>query len=349
MEVFIDTNILFKDPLLKSNYNRQLMKLAKKDRIRIHICTLVLEELKYHTDKNYQSLLERIKNNYNDLNKLFPSGSYDPILPTEELPDFLNYYRGLSQDAAISVISYSPNILSELVRRSIHRIKPFSEKKQEFRDAIIWLTYLNHCRESSLENCVLITENISDFGSPGSRNLHPDLEKEWPDLSLYLSSKSLFETNLELKKISSNVELEEWIESQQIDDEYLTEIVAYDSDIKKIIERSLGFYIQSLSFSVVDPNHRDGFLEYDSLEIESIKLDDIEIFEDEAIISGTIYSSVTVLIQYFDFFADYDFTDHRFSHSQEIPIDIDFSFSYDQSEQPTQFEIHSEFVNRDRK
>ncbi len=61
------------------------------------------------------------------------------LLPSDEeiMKLFDSYFEKLQSEGLIHTVHYSNDILPELIRRSIYRIKPFTESKQEFRDAII--------------------------------------------------------------------------------------------------------------------------------------------------------------------------------------------------------------------
>ncbi|KAA0930100.1 MULTISPECIES: PIN domain-containing protein [Bacillus] len=68
-------------------------------------------------------------------------------------------------------------------------------KKNEFRDAVFWLTYSSFVKENRLENCYFITNNVNDFFDitciDSSSVLHPELLKDCDNFILYRSIKDL--------------------------------------------------------------------------------------------------------------------------------------------------------------
>lgn len=57
------------------------------------------------------------------------------------------FYLELQEDGLLNILSCPNDILSELVDRSVNRIKPFKERKSEFRDAVTWLTYTKYAEK----------------------------------------------------------------------------------------------------------------------------------------------------------------------------------------------------------
>src|SRR5699024_11570913 len=59
MNIFLDTTVLFSDPFLKGNYNRNIIKLAKdyKD-ITFYMSDVVYKEAKRHFEKNVREHLK---------------------------------------------------------------------------------------------------------------------------------------------------------------------------------------------------------------------------------------------------------------------------------------------------
>ncbi|WP_181170546.1 PIN domain-containing protein [Priestia megaterium] len=105
----------------------------------------------------------------------------------------------------IEIVGYDNSILPELVNRAVNRIKPFTEGKQEFRDAVIWLSYALLAKERKLENCLLITGNTTDYCSK-NKELHPDFLKDSERFTIYKDAYTLVEAD-NMKEFKEEYEL----------------------------------------------------------------------------------------------------------------------------------------------
>jgi len=74
-------------------------------------------------------------------------------------------------------VHYKDEYLKEVINRSIKRIKPCSEKGEEFRDSLLWLTLLYIAEASENKMIVIISNNIKEFASDNG-SLHPKLKDE---------------------------------------------------------------------------------------------------------------------------------------------------------------------------
>ncbi len=98
---------------------------------------------------------------------------------------------------------------------SINRQKPFTEKKTELKDALIWLTYSDYANSNKLNNCHLLTANCCDFCDlnlikQNQVELHPDLKKDCDKFKVYLNIKEFYKTNSDWLD-SPILEFKHWI------------------------------------------------------------------------------------------------------------------------------------------
>ncbi len=182
--IILDTNILRKDFLLKSNHFRILKEFMYASRSKLVLPSIVFQEL-------IQLYKKEIEFKHNELSKL--TEYVNRNLLVSEVPDYKTKYK-LDIDKSVSEykhyikkqlnpfveeIYYENSFLPELVRRSVEKVKPISSKGEEFRDALLWLTILNYVKkQKSKIEVSFITNNITDFGDKTKRNLHPDLLEE---------------------------------------------------------------------------------------------------------------------------------------------------------------------------
>ncbi|KHE72951.1 PIN domain-containing protein [Halobacillus sp. BBL2006] len=144
MNVYLDSNIIYSDPFFKQSYSHLTLELAQENIVNIYMSRVVYQE-------SYNNYKKQIQEMMSDIKKLqakekFTKGSIDEYFEVKQdgisnyLKEFEEFYEELFAQGVITLIEYDNNILPELVSRSLQRVQPFTDKKQEFRDAIIWLS-----------------------------------------------------------------------------------------------------------------------------------------------------------------------------------------------------------------
>lgn len=186
MHIFLDTNLLFTDPFFRGNYNRQLITLIEKrneqnehreeaecqidlkfeeEEIKLYMSRVVFEETKNHYTTYINQTFKQISEVDKTISKYMDIEFF--VTPDKKKEDTINYFDTYYQkliDANILVILEHPqNVVDELVNRAVKKLQPFFNDKNEFRDAIIWLTYARFAEEQDLKNCYFLSNNISDF------------------------------------------------------------------------------------------------------------------------------------------------------------------------------------------
>jgi hypothetical protein len=273
--VFIDSNLLYSDPFFKENFGRLLIELSRKNKIQIHLSTVVLEEVTNNYTKLVVSNFDIINKEIGKLNKISLTPTM-PALPKIEVfeHEIQAFYSELQKNEIINIIEYSNDILPELVQRSLKRIKPFTNKKQEFRDAIIWLSITEYIKTNKLENNVLLTDNKIDFWDSDKKQLHQDLLKDFQNIIVYSNYREYFTTNELIQKITEEINFKNWLDSLKIDEKFIVSIITTKllESVKKGIEENI---------NPVDPckyfDNVDGiYFEYD-YSLDAIKLIDFTV------------------------------------------------------------------------
>jgi len=225
--VFIDTTELYNDPFLKNNHNRILLKLSQNGIINIIISKLVLLETENHVKEKYEEIsndLKTIKNKIDIINHKSSNVLENvKINIDDKVTQFNNYYNELKENKVIEIIDIDNNLLPEVIDRAIKSKKPSSKHKNEFRDCIIWLSYAHYIKSNYLDDTLFITNNTSDFYNKEKDQLHDELMEDINpfDITLYKSTKELFDKKVELlKSLESREELENIRE--QVDFDFLT-------------------------------------------------------------------------------------------------------------------------------
>jgi len=167
MNFFLDSTVFQngKDVFMNNRLSREFFNICRQQNFQIYISTVVIDEIRrqFYTFMNGQ--LKNIGAGIGAINTVPRIYGPSSNLPSIEsiMDNFDLYFKNLEEEGIINIVPYCNEFLPELIHRSIHRIKPFTESKQEFRDAVIWFSYAKLAEEKQLENCVLISGNTTDY------------------------------------------------------------------------------------------------------------------------------------------------------------------------------------------
>lgn len=285
INIFLDSNIFYGDPYFSQGLNRILLSKINKFQGKIYISDIVVKEVK----NNYKKRLEEINNKIKRLNKDLKCvpNSYDVNLieVEQELKKMEEHFLNSINENKIVILETDNNLLPEVINRSINRIKPFTEKKQEFRDCLIWLTYVNEAEINKLDNCFFITNNISDFCIKDKNkeiHLHNDLKKDTNKIKIYSSIYEFLKKEKELIEKLDDINIECKIQQITIDE--------FESQIEDIIMDEIysevDKYIDDISSSSLSNMYKVN-IDYASLtSIDSYKI--IEVKTDIDIKNGIV-------------------------------------------------------------
>ncbi len=304
MNIFLDTTVIFSDPFLKRNYNRNLLKLARdyKD-ITFYMSEVVYKESKRHFERNVREHLEdlnkiqsKLKNYKRDYFETVVDVGVEAEQKTKELlNNFEIFYKELQENDLLHILSCPVNILPDIIDRSVHRIKPFKENKSEFRDAVTWLTYVNYVEQNFLPDCYFITENVTDFFDEKKVNLHPDLLSDSTKLKPFINLKKLAQEDQKIKsyfeeKQGREQEILEWIDENNIDENYVLGYFKESSfnGLFNQIYHLCSDYVSSLDRIKLDGMYYDGEPYLDGIDITNIQDFNIEVIAEEIIVSGEL-------------------------------------------------------------
>lgn len=167
MNFFLDSTVFQngKDVFLNNRLSKEFLNICRQQNFSIYISTVVIDEIRRQFYIFMNGQLKNIKAGIGAINTVpriyGPSGN----LPSIEsiMSSFDSYFKNLEEEGTINIVPYYNEFLPELIHRSIYRIKPFTESKQEFRDAIIWFSYAELAEQRQLENCYLISGNTTDY------------------------------------------------------------------------------------------------------------------------------------------------------------------------------------------
>lgn len=331
VNIFLDTTMTYKDPFFKNNYNRNLLKLAEVHGFPLYMSSVVFEETRNKYHENVKSRMQALETAVDDLSNFYPTDfDTSTIQCTQEdfMEKFDAFYKDLIERDVLQVLNYDHDILPELVERSIKRVKPFGPKKQEFRDAITWLTYANFVEEHQLDHCFFLTENVNDF-CEGKGKIHQELRKDTERIKHYTSAKELLEKESILDPMIRTFELVEWVESENIDEEYISHILNQRPSFQEIYD-----YIQHYALNVsvdrfVSDAYDNGYCELSSMDVTEVEDSNVEVIGDEIIVSGTAHVSALMEVYFYNHFRE-SRIDDDYTHvgGNNVDLAITFSFSY---------------------
>ncbi|MDO7849585.1 PIN domain-containing protein [Hymenobacter sp. M29] len=196
MIIVLDTNIIMENWLFDKPYHKALIDYINKS----VDCQVVFPQIVWSEIRaKYKSELKDALNKQASANRtvgkyIYISNDYDPFGDSmKELKenahfididkaydDYSEYLLATLLCGYHSIIEYPDGVLPRLAEKAIARIKPFSTKGEEFRDAILWQSVLNIAHEyDELNPIVFISKNTNEFSDITDKNkLHPELEYE---------------------------------------------------------------------------------------------------------------------------------------------------------------------------
>ena len=297
MNFFLDTTILYNDPFLANTHNKTLVNMTKNHNFRIYISDVVYQENKNH----YLNRLEDINKQINEI--LYKQKGIATVLPSIiqpinidlELKKLEDHYNDLGNNNIVTILPVNNSILPELINRSIHRKKPFTDKKQEFRDAIIWLTYAHYAETMDLEDCYFITDNISDFFK--NNKIHPDLEQDSKRFTPVKKVFSLLNKPEIQSKVKSSATMD-WIDDQNMNQEkwinlFSDSVTLYEFDAMDVFSIESDYLID---IGYVSGIYTDGAISITEVQILHVNIEDTAIVDDEINLKGSIDADCTVEI-----------------------------------------------------
>ena len=293
------------------------MKLAESmENVTIFMSNVVFDETRNKFEENVNSRMKHLESSLSDLNNYYPTElTTTTIQNTKDdfMSRFDDFYNELIDRNVIQIVEFDNDLLPELVERSIKRIKPFGQKKQEFRDAITWLSYSKLVENDLLENCFFLTGNVNDFCEEKGK-IHPELLNDTKRFKHYVSAKELFEKEDELQPLIRTVDLVEWVESENINSDYIVNLLNQLGAFNSIFNILGNYFANKDIENFIDDAYEIGYADLSSRGIHAVTDYEVEIIGDEILISG--YLSVVAAIEV------YFYNAYRESHHDDDYIHI---------------------------
>jgi hypothetical protein len=146
--VFLDTTFTYQDPFFHKVSSKRIFDLARKSPdVLIVMSRVVYGETRAKLEKTLESAKGKMHSEMKSVRDLFPHDDCsldEQITRLFDVGEVLKQYDQFVEEhisnGTFAVVDAPEGIMSELVDRAIHRIKPFTENKDEFRDAVTWLS-----------------------------------------------------------------------------------------------------------------------------------------------------------------------------------------------------------------
>lgn len=275
MDIVIDTNIIIQQNFLRSKKFAALIDYLKKTHSKIALPQIVKEESISEYEKVVTSHLDKASKEIEKLSGICFFSVINTDLGIEvskESTAYIGYIQKLSKDGLLYEIPYNDNFLHEVVFRMINRKKPCSQKGEETRDAIIWLSIKNLLKKE--KSVAFISNNSNEFASYDKKDLHPDLRAELAqenlELKYYLSLDDFIKNHAEMvdyitkewieKELSKIIDLEELITNHLADSAGLIHRVEWKTDNQCISAYPIYISTELEAFYVYEMTNGDIYL-----------------------------------------------------------------------------------------
>ena len=339
MNIFIDTSILYQDPFLKGSYSKELLEVIERKEINVFVSDIVLQELIYNYKKRIELINSQLRNTFKNIDRLEVNIDtklqLDKSDSSKRLKKF--YDNLLDNNNSFQKLNYSNEFLPEIVRRSINRLKPFSENKTELKDALIWLTYSKYVEQYNIDTCIFLSNNTRDFCTKtkgGKFEIHDELKKDSDRFKIYTSIKEFLLSEKDNLNLVDDKFIH-WFDEQDFDENSIKEILL--QNFEERITDDIESHISILKLNdVFEENEKslDSYFICNDIILHEVRNLTIDILNDYAVITGKL--------QFFSDIEGYEYVSKLNSGDKKQELygeatiggDIGFSFEYDKNETP---------------
>jgi hypothetical protein len=169
MLIVIDTNIFIDDYMMRSARFAILLDYARKTEAKIVFPKIVADELA----ANYERVVRKHLSSLQDSTRALEAFTFDVVSPkidvdiNDQVRRYLRFVKMRLGVQDKDVVGYREGYLEEVLDRAIKRRKPCTDRGEEIRDAILWLTILDMA-ESAGDKVVFISRNTKQFAASNS-------------------------------------------------------------------------------------------------------------------------------------------------------------------------------------
>jgi hypothetical protein len=332
LNIFIDTCILHGDYFFHNKSNRQLFDYMKEGLVYIFMSDIVLKELRRHYELELKQADYEIEKIIKDAKRLQFKAEIESLDEEAMLKRFDDNYASLAATDYFEILYYSNDMLPRIVENAINKNIPFfTDRKSEIKDNLIWMTYSAFVENKKLNNCFLLSNNVTDFCDKDNHSIaHKELRSDTERFAIYKSTADFLAANAGLIE-KPKIEFRKYIEGLEIDEEYVKlqlgdyfmDIIEEEIAIRIVTETDYNLYLQ----------HSDDLANgirthyFDIASCEEIK---VEVLNQRALISGIFYC-----------IADFDLSKYNFNPEcpEQLTITVEFNYDLLEDEQCDNLEI----------
>lgn len=330
LNVFIDTNILYDDPYFR-NQNEILIEYAKQGKIRLFLSDVVVQELLQRHKIRVSENINVIKRAHSQLKKTAEISLNLSDLTRDNLVNHLEaFYDSLIREEIIVSVKTDAKIFPEILGLCLSKAPPFfNNNKNEFKDSVIWYSYIYYIKNIKIEDCCLLTNNHKDFCDKDG-GLHNNLKVDIA-LKVYNSTKSLLTENQDRLDIQPTKQIIRVLESAQRNPQFTWELL---NENLKQIKDEIRYYLDGLEASsfVKDDLSKitlvGGLYFVGDVELKSVQDIEYEAIDNLLYITGTLICNVVIELMKHQPEDD----DEPYCHYRDLNIDVEFELSLDVDE-----------------
>jgi hypothetical protein len=321
INIYIDSNITYSDPLFQTAQARALFDIAEYCDIYIFMSDVVIKE----TRNNYLKAVNEEVEKYDKAARKLNAYGYKLAFPTIDQEQaekiWCHRYRCLYKECLIFMIKHKKSFISEMIDRDIAGRKPFKKSGVGFRDCLLWLSYANHAN-SSPHQSFFITKNVKDFCDDNGE-LHPDLKKDTRNIKVYGSFGAFMQgESCLLLSAQNNAEIEYFFEQD------IPSLVSTIFSNEESVSINDGFksYIKSFDiFYLAQPYLETGYNGvYKSFNITDNKIENANIYGKQIVVSGKC--SVSLAIEFISIFPQNIRDDLNLPEKETCDYEGEFSY-----------------------
>jgi hypothetical protein len=152
MNVFLDSDLILRDPYFKSTHHQLLLELARKNQITLYMTETGLVKVKNKYRSKINSLSEELKGLWSTFQTLIHDDSekiFTPLYVKTLSIELDHFLQNLMDESVIKVVPYYSNIIPNESDLNINQ----TEKLH------IWMSYLQYIQTHNIHRAYFITDN----------------------------------------------------------------------------------------------------------------------------------------------------------------------------------------------
>lgn len=161
----LDSNILQRDFSLRSSLFQALVHYLDVTKSTIVMPQLVVDETVANYRRELRSRLKTLARDRGHIAAIYLGDLPEapPIDADEEAEKFRQHLLRAARVNPSDIVPYDPSKLNEIITRAINRIPPCTERGEEIRDCLLWLTVKDMARQHAQDGLALISGDSAHF------------------------------------------------------------------------------------------------------------------------------------------------------------------------------------------